>query len=284
MAAPPGMIARIGYFLLILAAIWCFLRWFEWSNVYHPTRRFLATPAEFGARFEEVHFVAEDGVRLHGWWIPGPAGAGTLLYCHGNAGNIGDRSGIVADLSRLGVNVFIFDYRGYGKSRGWPNEIGTYRDARAAYEVARARHDDTEQPPIIAYGRSLGAAVAVQLAVDKPLRGLVLEGAFTSTRDMARELFPGLPVHLICRYRYDSGVKVPALRIPKLMAHGRRDEVVPIHLGRRLYDRAAEPKQFYELPGFHNDVAWAQDPHYWDQLGQFVRACLPGGKNGNPAQ
>lgn len=275
MAPGTGILIRAVWGLGLLLLLWGFLRFFEWKNIYYPSRKLMATPADFGVAFEDVQFLAEDGVRLHGWWVPHPAASGALLYFHGNAGNIGDRAEIVSDLHRLGVQVFIFDYRGYGNSHGWPSEQGTYRDARAAYEVIRARYDDAERPPVVVYGRSLGGAMAVQLALDRPVRALVLEGAFTSTVDMARRLVPWYPARWMVRYRYDSAAKLPRVAIPKLIAHGRQDETVPFEMGRRLYDVAAEPKQFYELPGGHNDIAWAQDRRYWEVLEQFVRQNLP---------
>jgi hypothetical protein len=182
--------------------------------------------------------------------------------------------GICRDLHQLGAHVFIFDYRGYGRSRGFPTESGTYRDARAAYEVVRARYADADQPPVLLYGRSLGGAVAVQLALDRPVRGVVLEGAFTSTRDMARMLFPGLPLQYFCRFQYDALAKIRGLQAPKLLAHSRDDEVVPPAMGRTLFEAAAEPKLFYELRGGHNDIGWNTDPGYGKALEQFVRRCL----------
>ena len=158
---------------LVCGALYAGIRWFEWRNVFHPSRRMQGDPGDVGLAFEDVIFFAEDGNRLFGWWIPHPEATGTILYCHGNAGNISTRVNVCAGLHQLKVNVFVFDYRGYGHSRGWPGEIGLARDARAAYEVVRARYDDADEPPVIIYGASLGGSVAVALAAEKPARGLM---------------------------------------------------------------------------------------------------------------
>lgn len=269
------MIARVGWIFLIAALVYGYLRYFEWKNFYYPSRSLAATPGDFGLKFEDIQFVAEDGVLLHGWWIPCENARGALIYCHGNAGNIGDRAWIMADLHRLGVNIFIFDYRGYGKSKGIPTEDGTYRDARAAYEVVRARYEDVDTPPVMVYGHSLGGAVAVQLAKDKPVRSLVVESSFSSSLDMGRFLYPSLPVGLLLHFRYDSASKAASLTIPKLFSHGKPDQVIPYELGRKLFDAAAEPKRFVELPGDHNDVAWTSSGEYWKALQEFVYQTLP---------
>jgi len=146
------------------------VRWFEWSNVFKPSRLMEADPGAAGLEFEDIIFFASDGCRLHGWWIPADEAKGTVLYCHGNAGNISTRINVCEGLHRLGVNVFIFDYRGYGLSRGLPGEQGLYRDAASAYEVVRARYNDAEEPPVVIYGASLGGSIAAQLAMEKPAR------------------------------------------------------------------------------------------------------------------
>lgn len=260
--------------LILLGVLWLGLRWFERRSLYAPSRAIEATPADEGLAFEEVTFVTEDARVLHGWWIPHPAARGTILYCHGNASNIGNRIGVARDLHRLRVNVFLFDYRGYGRSKGLPTEQGTYRDARAAYEVVRARHEDAEAPPVIVHGASLGGAIAVQLALDKPVRGVVLEGAFTSTVDVGRRLYPFLPVRLLARYRYDALSRIPGVTVPKLMAHSRDDQVIPFDLGERLFEAAAEPKSFVELAGPHDEASWNNTPAYWTEMERFVTRVL----------
>lgn len=268
---------RLGSWLLVLLAAWGGVRWLEWKSTYYPSRGLWCTPADAGLGFEDVEFVSEDARRLHGWWIPVEEEAPTILVCHGNAGNIADRVWLAKDFARLGVNIFLFDYRGYGKSSGFPTERGLYRDARAAYEVVRARYADAERPPVVVYGRSLGGAVAVQLACDRPVRGLILEGTFTSARDMARVIYPWLPLGWVLSQRFDVERKIAQLSgIPKIIAHSRDDEVVPYRLGRRVYQAAAEPKVFCELTGSHNDSGWETTPSYWREIEQLLQRVRAG--------
>jgi hypothetical protein len=257
-----------------LAALYAGGRVFAWTKLFRPTRKIEATPADVGVAYEDVVFVGEDGCRLHGWWMPEPHARGTVLYCHGNSGNIGSRVGLARDLRTFGVNVFLFDYRGYGRSRGVPTEKGTYRDARAAYEVVRARHGDEERPPVIVFGCSLGGAVAVQLAADKHPRGLVLESTFTSLLEIGRRLYPRLPMRWMCGRRYDSLRKVGALTMPKLFAHSTRDELVPFDLGEKLFREAHGPKNLVVLEGPHDEAGWNHSPDYVRRLEAFVGQVL----------
>ncbi len=252
-------------------------RFFEWRQVFRPDRALDANPGQLGITYEDVTFITEDAVRLHGWWIPAAAEAGTVIYLHGAAGNIGTRVELLHDLQRLGLNLFAFDYRGYGESRGFPSEDGTYRDARAAFEVVRARYDDVDAPPVIVYGHSLGGAVAAQLARDKPVRGLIVEGSFTSITDIAELRHPRLPVRKFGTIRYDACLRVSELTLPKLFAHSRDDETIPYENGRTLFEAAAEPKQFVELRGAHSDLGWVQTTGYWEQLQAFVDRVLSRG-------
>jgi uncharacterized protein len=274
MALWTTMIWRILWMLILLGAVWAYIRFFEWRNLFYPVHEIEATPSLLGLQYEDVFFMSEDGRLLHGWWIPHPHARGTIIHCHGNAGNIGDRAWMAADLHRLNVNVFLFDYRGYGNSRGLPTEEGTYRDARAAYEVVRAKYQDEESPPVVIHGQSLGGAVAIQLALDKPVRGLIVESSFSSVIDMGQKLYPRLPAKWFCRFRYDSASKVPRLIIPKLFAHSAQDDLIPYHLGEKLYYAAAQPKEFVVLEGSHNDAGWALTSAYWCAIEKFLNRVL----------
>ena len=265
------------------AAVYGLARWFEWKNLYRPAQRIEMNPGSLGLEYEDVWFVAEDAVRLHGWWIPAEDAVGTIVYCHGNAGNIGDRVEIAADLRKLGVNVFLFDYRGYGQSKGIATEQGTYRDARAAFEVARYRHGDADNPPILVYGSSLGGAIAVQLALDKPARGLVLEGTFTSATEMGERMFPGLPIRWINRYRYNSLSKIASVTCPLVLAHSRKDQLIPYEMGQRLFRAATAPKRMVTLECDHGESGWSYTPRFWTDLQELVARTLGTG-NLPPAQ
>ena len=268
----PSLAIRALQVLAVLLLIYGALRFFEWKMLYFPRAEIEATPALLGLRFEDITFMAEDGVKLNGWWLPHERARGTVLHCHGNAGNLGHRVELAQRLHQLGVNVFLFDYRGYGQSAGWPSENGLARDARAAYEFVRAQYGDTEQPPLLLHGQSLGGAVAARLALEKQVRGVILESAFTSVPDMARQMYPGLPLHRLVSARYDALASVGKLTAPKLIAHSPDDDMIPFEMGRRLFEQAAPPKRFIALAGGHNDGLWPAD--YQQALREFVEQIL----------
>lgn len=215
--------------------------------LYFPARELHAEPR---VPFEDLTF---DG--LHGWWVPATAGPrlGHVLFLHGNAGNIGDRVPHVELLAGAGFDVLAFDYRGYGRSRGRPDEQGTYRDARAALEALLAR-DGVRRERVVYLGESLGGAIALELAVSAPPAGLVLQSTFTSIRDMARKHYPFIPRAAVPD-AYPSLRLIAGLQAPLLLLHGDRDEVVPLMHGEALFDAAPEPKAIRVFRGVaHNDV------------------------------
>jgi fermentation-respiration switch protein FrsA (DUF1100 family) len=239
--------------------------------IYFPSRALVGTPADLGLTYREVWFEADDGVTLHGWWVPGRTGV-TWLWLHGNAGNIGHRLENIALLhERLGVSTFIFDYRGYGQSAGRPSEDGLYRDGAAALAQVRGLPDADPERTVL-FGRSLGAAVAVELATREAVRGLILESPFTSIRAMARVALPYLPLGPFLRTRFDSLAKVPRLYVPLLVLHSPTDEVVPYAQGEELFAAAPEPKRFHAIGGGagHNDSYLRGGDAYWQALGEFV--------------
>ncbi|MFH1573321.1 MAG: alpha/beta hydrolase [Acidobacteriota bacterium] len=259
--------------LLLLAAgilLWLMLTGLvERLLVYYPTRAITGTPAEIGLDYREIHLTAEDGVRLHGWFVPHTGARSTILLFHGNAGNIGHRVPWIDLLHAAGMHVFIIDYRGYGLSEGSPDEAGLYRDARAAY-AWWSRERSGEEKLIVA-GESLGGAVAVDLASRVRVDGLVLQSTFTSAWDMAKTLMPLGLLQPLTRIRFDSAAKIAAVRCPTLFIHGDRDEIVPLYLGQRLYQLAPEPKVIFEVPGArHNDLLWVAGPAYTEQVRKFV--------------
>jgi uncharacterized protein len=231
------------------------LRWFEHSQVYHPNRVMSATGAELGRPFEDACFKASDGIQLNGWFFPASTNAHrrhlAVLLCHGNAGNISHRLDTCAALLATGVNVFVFDYRGYGRSEGRPSEEGTYRDAQAAYQWLRQK--GFAGTNIIAFGESLGGAIAAELAAREPVSGLVLQSTFTSIPAMGADLFPWLPLRWLGTIRYDTHSKLPRLHVPVLVMHSTQDELVGIHHGKENFAAANQPKLFWELRGDHNN-------------------------------
>ena len=256
---------------LLLSAYLAFIL-FERTRIFRPVRTLAMDPGRAGLSFEEIQFVTEDGTILHGWWIEAERSSATILYFHGSAGNMGSRSETVKALHRLGLDIFIFDYRGYGQSKGYPSEAGTYLDARAAYEVVRAKYANSEEPPVFFYGRSLGAAIAIQLACERYTQGLITEGAFTSIPDLGSDLYPSLPVRSFGRIKYDSLSRISRLTVPMLIAHSLDDVLIPFDHGKRLHEAAPEPKQFAELRGPHGEPGWLHTPGYWEILTTFVAA------------
>ena len=243
-------------FLLAAAAAagWIYLRRFERAQLYAPSPDVAATPASFQLRYQDVQFMASDGTTLTGWWIPANRPRGTVVYCHGNAGNMGRNARYAPEFFDRGYNLLLWDYRGFGKSGGRPSEKGLYDDARAAFDAAAAM---SGKLPVLVYGISLGGAVAVQLAADRPAAALIVEGAFASAADLARRRYPNLPLDRLLSVSYDSAAAAAALEgLPKLFGHSIDDDVVPFPSGRILYAAAAPPKKFVILAGGHNDSSW----------------------------
>jgi len=240
----------------------------EGRVIYYPSRELAADPSSVGLSFRDVAFTAADGVGLHGWLVAGKQPV-TLLYSHGNGGNIGDRVRIARlFVEQLGVGVFMYDYRGYGKSHGAPSEAGLVSDAVGAR--AALLREGVAAEHIVYFGRSLGAAVTVDLALAHPPRGVVLEAPFASVRAMGNAVLPG--AGYLFRTRWDSLAKIGRLRAPLLVIHGETDEVVPFAQGRALYAAAPEPKTFVALRGsrhYELEAAWAE---YWAAWRQFLRS------------
>lgn len=250
----------------------------EQRYIYFPDRQLVATPAAVGLAYEEVRFAAADGVRLHGWYLPGEPGRPLVLFCHGNAGNISHRLESLRLLHDLGLSVFLFDYRGYGQSEGSPGEEGTYADARGALAWLGERGWPPER--LIYAGESLGAAVAVQLALEHPPAGLVLEAPFTSIAAMGRHHY--FLLHFLLGWlldaRYDNLAKIGRVRSPLLIIQGEADSIVPPAMARRLYEAAGGPKTLRLIPGAdHNDLLFVGGKAYREAWREFLTALA-----GNP--
>jgi len=223
-----------------------------------------------GLEVQECWFESEDGVRLHGWWIPRPEAKTTVLYCHGNSGSLGLGFRVLRHIAPLNANLFVFDYRGYGRREGKPSELGLFKDARAAFQHLT---DSIDQDPetIVLFGHSLGGAVAIDAALELPAAGLVVQASFTDVRGMARVLFPRLPMHWLARNQFRSIDKVPQISMPKLFIHGGRDDTIPFEMGRQLFDAAEEEKQFLGIErGGHNNLHLRGGEEYLDTLQRFL--------------
>lgn len=249
----------------------------EHTFLYFPVKDLVATPASLDLRYEEVRFFAEDGVRLHGWFVPGEDGRPLVLFHHGNAGNISHRiENLYLFRRELGVSVFIFDYRGYGRSEGRTTEEGTYADARGALAWLKSRGWEPQR--MIYFGRSLGAGVAVQMALEREPAALVLETPFPSVSAMGRHHYSFLYFLLgwALDARYDTLEKIPRIRAPLLVFQGDRDIIVPEKMARTVFDRAHEPKTFHRISGAgHNDTYDVGGRAYWDAWRRFLEEVFP---------
>ena len=252
----------------------------EGQFIFFPTTAIEATPADFGADFQDVYFPTADGLRLNGWFVPAPAGGAgspttTILWFHGNGGNLSHRASDVVLLSRrAGVNVFIFDYRGYGRSPGQPSEEGLYRDARAARDYLASR-EDVAAGPVVYFGRSLGTGVAVELAAALPREeapaGLVLVSPLTGTKDMARVLNPYNPLRLVVPDRFNNLGRIGQVHCPLLVIHSDADEIIPVEQARRVYAAANSPKSFHLWSGAgHNETLGLAGAELWGALSRFL--------------
>ncbi|MGH8496664.1 MAG: alpha/beta hydrolase [Gammaproteobacteria bacterium] len=233
-----------------------------------------ARPTDIGLRYENVTFRTSDGLELHGWFVPADPARGVLLFMHGNAGNITHRLDSIALFNRLGLSVFIFDYRGFGKSEGTPSEYGTYEDAGAAWRyLTEDRAIVSER--IVLFGRSLGAAIAAQLASRTSPATLILESAFTSAPDIAAHHYWYFPVRLLSRFDYDTEAYAAQITCPLLVVHSPDDEIIPFEHGEAIFAAAKEPKTMLRITGSHNEGFLASGTVYVDGLRAFLKEHLP---------
>lgn len=250
---------------------WVYLR--QDDMVYQPLADLVGAPADIGLEYEEAWLKTRDGVDIHGWFVPGQGAVRrVLLFCHGNAGNISHRLDSLKIFHDLDLSVFIFDYRGFGKSRGKPDEKGTYLDAEAAWEHLLARGYAPEE--IVIFGRSLGGAVAAHLAAHLPAgkdaAALILESTFTSLADVGAAFYPYLPVRLLTLHRYETIKHLRKVRCPVLVVHSADDELIPMAHAQALFAAAPNPLTFLEISGGHNHGFLISGQHYIEGLRAFL--------------
>lgn len=274
----------LGLGAAVYVGLGLYLYVFQAGYVYFPdlpSRQVDATPADIGLAFDAVMLRTADGETLAGWFIPAPAARGTLLYLHGNGGNIGHRLDQIEVFHRLGLNVFIIDYRGYGASSGKPSEQGTYQDALAAWHwLMQEKRVAPER--IVLFGESLGGAIAAWLAARQPPAGLVIYASFTSVPEMAQALYPMFPASRLVRYRYDTRAALGSVTCPLLILHSPEDEIIPFSHGQALLEAAREPKRLVELRGGHNDALWVSRDIFAREIGTFLDAFLSGQRGPDP--
>ncbi|BFU94552.1 MAG: putative Peptidase [Nitrospira sp.] len=223
-----------------------------------------------GVPLEDVWFPSADGTKLFGWYIEAAADRPVILWCHGNAGNVINRLDNLVRLFKSSFSVFLFDYRGYGRSQGRPSEEGLYLDAIGAYDyLTRTRMIRPER--LIVFGRSLGAAVAGDLAAQKPAAGLVLESSFPSIESVAKVHYGGLPLHWLLGAEFRLIDRLPTLSLPKLIIHGDQDDIIPLVLGRQVFDGSLPPKSFYVIAGAgHNNTYVIGGSVYFNRFAEFA--------------
>jgi len=251
--------------VLLMVALWAL----QPKLVYYPDKTIIVEPSSAGLKFENVFLDTSDGLKIHGWFIPNEKSKKVLLFCHGNGGNISGRIGIIREFFDLGLSVFIFDYRGYGKSEGKPSEKGTYRDVDAAWkwltETKKYSKDN-----IYVIGRSLGGAVSLYITEKEKPAKLILDSTFLSVNDMAKKMFPFLPVSLIPFYKYSNKTRIKSIDCPVLIIHSPDDNIIPYSHGKRLFELAKEPKTFLEIRGSHNNGFFESQEQYMKSVKEFL--------------
>lgn len=266
------LLTLIGILVLAYGVVALTIYFGQARLLYFPTtpgREVNLTPASIGLDYESVALTTSDGVVLDGWFVPAIPERGVVAFFHGNAGNIGHRMDSLRILNDLGLSTLIIDYRGYGRSGGKPTEKGTYRDAEAVWRhLVEEREVSPER--IVLFGRSLGAAVAAELATRHRPGALVLESPFTSVPDLAGEIYPYLPVRWLARFRYATAEAVGRVACPVLVIHSADDEIIPIAHGRRVFEQARAPKRFLELSGGHNSAFLENEPVYLEGWAAFL--------------
>ncbi len=263
-------------FSLLALFFLLYVKYFEKKGIYYPTSEIITTPKSDGLDYQEIYLLTGDGVKLNAWFIEAEKPLATLLFCHGNAGNISHRVDIIKMFHNVGLSVFIFDYRGYGRSQGKPSERGLYEDALSSYKYLL---QEKEVPPqrIVIYGKSIGANVAINLAFQVKNGLLISDSAFTSALDMGKQLFPFLPrffLKYILGVRFDALSKIKEVTIPKLIIHSKDDEIIPFKYGERLFAQALPPKEFYVLDGSHNEAVFLHYKEYAFTVRRFIEKYL----------
>lgn len=265
------IIALCGVFLWL--ALTAYLYFAQDRMVFLPSHANAGNPANIGLDHEEVWLRTQTGTDVHAWWVEHPESRGTLLFCHGNAGNITHRLESLRVFHRLRLSVFIFDYSGYGRSTGSPSEQQAYADAEAAWEYLVDQRGISPQD-ILIFGRSLGGGVASWLAMqhlgDHPL-GLILESTFISVPEVAAEIYPYLPVRKLSRHVFPSLRRAPELALPTLVIHSPEDDIIPYTHGRALYGMLPGPKSFLKISGDHNTGFVLSEPQYSRGIDNWLR-------------
>jgi fermentation-respiration switch protein FrsA (DUF1100 family) len=258
-----ALLGTIGILAAVYIGLGLMLLLMQGKMLYQPSRTIFSTPKDLGLEFESFFIDIDKHQKINCWYVPAGEGKGrwTVLFCHGNAGNMSHRVGTLGLFHELGLNCLIVDYRGYGQSIGRPSEQGTLEDMKLAWdwltEVKQCAADE-----IIIFGRSLGGSIAAMTAADVNPAAVVLESTFTSFDDIGAHYYPWMPVKLFSRYNYNTLAATQKLSCPVFIAHSPEDEIVPYKFGRLLYEAAGEPKLFRDLKGDHNNGTFDYEDAY----------------------
>lgn len=259
-------IGVIGVYIVICLLMFLFQRYL----IYFPDKTVFFTPRHINLPYENIEYKTSDDISINGWFIPADSSENTLLFCHGNAGNISHRLESIQIFNRLKLDVFIFDYRGFGKSEGKPDEQGTYLDAKGAWDFL-VKEKDVDPSRIIIFGRSLGSGIASWLARETEPAGLILESSYTSLPDLAAKIYPFFPVRWLSRYNYPTRENLDHIDCPVLFIHSRGDEIIPFDLGEQNFIAASDPKEFMEIQGSHNDGFMVSGQYYMEGIANFIK-------------
>ena len=259
------IIGLIGIYLIICILLLVFQRFL----IYFPDNTVFFNPNHVNLNYEDVYFKTEDNVSINAWLIPADSSKNVIIFCHGNAGNISHRLESIQIFNTLSLDVFIFDYRGFGKSEGSISEEGTYLDASGAWDYLISQKN-YKPSQIIIFGRSLGSGIASWLAREKNPGGLILESSFTSLPDLGAKIYPFFPVRTLARYKYPTLENLKKISCPVLFIHSKNDEIIPYSLGIENYKSAKEPKEFLEIQGSHNDGFMVSGEKYMEGIAKFV--------------
>jgi len=256
--------------IIFILAVIIFYQQLENSIIFYPDKALDDRPSNWDLCYKDIQFLTPDGQKLHGWFFPVSGKSPVLLFCHGNAGNISHRIENIKFLVKRDISVFIFDYKGYGQSSGRPSEKGIYIDGIAAYDYL-TKIEKISPDRIAIFGRSIGGAVAIEIALQRKARCLIIESTFTSTKDMAKTIFPFFIVSPFLPHHYNNILKIVGVTIPKLIIHGEDDNIVPFSMGNKLFAQATEPKLFLPIHGAgHNDTYVVGGEDYFEAIVNFI--------------
>lgn len=257
--------------VLVLLGVNVFIYLKQPRMVFFPLKEIEQTPDQWGLHYEPVTLKSTRGIRISGWYLPVEHADRVLLFFHGNGGNISHRRESIEIFHRLGLNVLIIDYQGYGNSEGMPGEQAMYDDGRAAFDYLVSDRKFKKEN-VVVFGRSLGGAVAVRITAEKQPGAAILESTFASVPDVASYYFPVMSKFIVSRYRFNSLAQVKKIHCPLLVLHSKQDDVIPFMSGVKLYNGANNPRTFVELVGDHNSGFMQSQPAYEEVLASFLLA------------